>query len=136
MLNQVVTFGEALRKQFFETSIGISTVFVIIAIYLKLNLNQSKTALNRKRMIISTPPEITFLGIGFLTSQIAKAEENIYSQLLAIGIALFILMVQYTVVQSLENNISGSPSGKTKAVIAGMYGASIILYLCVVVGGA
>ena len=135
MLNQFETFLALLKNQFLETSIGISTIIVIIALYLKFHLNQNVTAICHKRMIISTPPEITFLGIGFMISQMSRVDMNTYTQLLPVGIALLVLSIQYTAVKDLENNINGPLDGKNKRKIAYMYIASIILYLSAIAGG-
>lgn len=136
MLNQFETFIALLKKQFLETSIGISTISVIIALYLKFRINQKVTAICRKRMIISTPPEITFLGIGFMISQVSREKMNIYTQLLILGIALLILSIQYTAVKDLEDNIDEPLNGKNKRKIACMYIVSIILYLTAIIEGA
>ena len=115
---------------------------VIFVLFLKLFVNNAPGEIDRKKMIVRFPGEITLLVLGFLISDIIAASNKVLENetpntinLSNIIIVLIILVIQYALERFLDDKLSGKLELKMKASVGFMYIISGMLYISVIYGG-
>lgn len=121
---------------YIASSEGISTLLILLVMFLKLLINRNATVIDFKRMVYSMPSELTFLVLGFLMSRLIENNEGELLRIIAIiVITLLVLVLEYALERWLEDKIAGELKISTILCIVFMYVITGILYLYVVFGG-
>lgn len=129
-----MAFLSFLWDTYLTSNEGLATLFVVLALVLKLLINRKVTKLHFKKMMVSIPSEITFLVIGFLLSAMISQmnTDRIRTVMAMLVIALIIIVVEYAMERYLDDKLSGTMQRKIIIYIIGMFSLSFILYYFVV----